>query len=364
MSELQQARQQIQEIDRQMAELFLRRMAAAKEIAAYKQARGLPVEDLRQEERLMDRATALIPDPELRAYYVQFLQDTLAVSKRYQHRLLEGARIAYSGVEGAFAYIAARRIFPDGILVPHASFEEAYQAVAEGDCDSAVLPIENSFAGEVGQVTDLMFAGDLYVNGVYDMQITQNLLGVPGARLEDVKRVLSHPQALSQCRSYLRRRGLEEVSASNTAVAARQVAEAGDIQTAAIASYETAELYGLTVLDHDINESKANTTRFAVFSRAEFDGAGSRDNQTFLLLFSVLDEAGSLAKALNVIGEHGFNMKALRSRPMRNLPWHYYFYVEAEGDDSSEQGKRMIQALSGQCDRLKVVGRYTGVSAT
>ena len=364
MSELQQARQQIQEIDRQMAELFLRRMAAAKEIAAYKQARGLPVEDLRQEERLMDRAAALVPDPGLRAYYMQFLQSTLAVSKRYQHRLLEGARIAYSGVEGAFAYIAAKRIFPDGILVAHASFEEAYQAVAEGDCDSAVLPIENSFAGEVGQVTDLMFTGDLHVNGVYDLQVTQNLLGVPGATLADVKQVVSHPQALSQCRTYLRSRGFREISASNTAVAARQVAEAGDRQTAAIASFETAELYGLTVLDHDINESKTNTTRFAVFSQAEQDGAGSRDNQTFLLLFTVLDEAGSLAKALNVIGEYGFNMKALRSRPMRNLPWHYYFYVEAEGDDSSEQGKRMIQALSSQCDRLKVVGRYTAVNPT
>ena len=364
MNELQQARDEILRIDREMADLFLQRMAAARQIAAYKQAHGLRVEDPQREASLMDRTAELVPDPELRAYYMQFLQNTMAVSKRYQHRLLEGARIAYSGVEGAFAYIAAKRIFPDGIMVSHASFEEAYRAVAEGDCDSAVLPIENSFAGEVGQVTDLMFTGDLHVSGVYDLQVTQNLLGVPGATLADIRQVVSHPQALSQCQSYLRRRGLREISASNTAVAARQVAEAGDKQTAAIASFETAELYGLTVLDHDINESKTNTTRFAVFSRAERDGAGSRDNQTFLLLFSVLDEAGSLAKALNVIGEYGFNMKALRSRPMRDLPWHYYFYVEAEGDDSSEQGKRMIQALSSQCDRLKVVGRYTAVSPT
>lgn len=357
--DLEQARQEIREVDEAMAALFVRRMEAVKTVAAWKKARGLPILDKTQEARVMDRNSALVADPELRSFYVRFLQDVMDASKRYQHRLVEGARIAYSGVEGAFAHIAARRIFPDGRLVSYASFEDAYRAVEDGESDCAVLPIENSYAGEVGQVLDLMFSGGLYVNGVYDLAITQNLLGAPEASLSDVRAVVSHPQALAQCRNYLRARGFAERSASNTAVAAQTVAESGDKSLAAIASAETAALYGLKILDHDVNESRANTTRFAVFSRAERPSTGSRDSGAFLLLFTVKDEAGGLAKAINVISAYGFNMRVLRSRPMKKLPWHYYFYVEAEGDDASEDGHRMLAALRGACPMVKVIGRYT-----
>ena len=356
--DLQEARNEIAAVDEEMAELFLRRMAAVEQVAAYKKERGLPIEDKQQEARVIAGRGALVSDPELRSFYVRFLQDVMNVSKRYQHRLTEGLRVAYSGVEGAFAHIAAKRIFPDGTPVSYHSFEEAYAAVEAGDCDLAVLPFENSYAGEVGQVLDLMFSGGLYVNGVYDLYITQNLLGTRGARIEDVKRVLSHPQALAQCRSYIRARGFEPKSAANTAVAAQTVAETGDPSLAAIASAETAALYGLKILDHDINESRANTTRFAVFSRVENRPEGKRDRGAFLLLFTVKDEAGGLAKAINVISAYNFNMRILRSRPMKDLPWHYYFYVEAEGDDTSENGRRMIEALRGACPSVKVVGRY------
>ena len=357
--DLQEARAEIAAADEEMAELFLRRMAAVRHVAAYKKERGLPIEDLTQEARIIEGRSALVSDPELRSFYVRFLRDVIDVSKRYQHRLTEGLRVAYSGVEGAFAHIAAKRIFPDGTPVSYHSFEEAYAAVEAGDCDLAVLPFENSYAGEVGQVLDLMFSGGLHVNGVYDLYVTQNLLGTQDARIEDVKRVLSHPQALAQCESYLRKRGFEPKSAANTAVAAQTVAETGDSSLAAIASAETAALYGLKILDHDINESRANTTRFAVFSRVENrPEAGKRDRGAFLLLFTVKDEAGGLAKAINVISAYDFNMRVLRSRPMKDLPWHYYFYVEAEGDDTSENGRRMLEALRGACPMVKVVGRY------
>ena len=357
--DIQDARNEIASVDEAMAALFVRRMEAVKAVAAYKKERGLPILDREQEARVLQSRSALVEDPELRSFYVQFLQDTMDVSKRYQRRLTEGVRVAYSGVEGAFAHIAAQRIFPDGVRVAYPSFEEAYAAVAQGESDLAVLPIENSYAGEVGQVIDLMFSGDLFVNGVYDLYITQNLLGMPDAAIGDVRTVVSHPQALGQCQDYIRRHGFEALGASNTAKAAQTVAEAGDKSLAAIASAETAELYGLKILDHDINESRTNTTRFAVFSRVEHRPAGRRDSGAFLLLFTVKDEAGGLAKAINVISAYGFNMRVLRSRPMKNLPWHYYFYVEAEGDDASENGRRMIGALRGACPILKVVGRYT-----
>ncbi len=357
--DLQQARDEIRAVDEAMAKLFLRRMAAAGEIAAYKKERGLPVFDAAQEERVLQRCSEFIDDSELRSYYVEFLRHMMDVSKQYQRRLMDGMRVAYSGVEGAFAHIAARRIFPDALAVPHASFEDAYNAVADGVCDVAVLPIENSYAGEVGQAMDLMFRGSLCVSGVYDLHITQNLLGTNDASLDDVRTVISHPQALAQCEVYLNAHGFKAYAADNTAAAAQTVAERGDRSLAAIASADAAELYGLKILDHDVNESRANTTRFAVFTRVRENPYAGRAGNAFLLLFTVKDEVGGLAKAIDIIAAHHFNMRVLRSRPMKNLPWHYYFYVEAEGDDASPNGREMIEALRAVCTTLKIAGHYT-----
>ena len=361
--ELNEAREKIRQIDGEMAKLFVSRMEAVRKIAEYKRAHGLPIEDKEQEARVIEGRSALIGDPELRSFYVRFLLGTIEVSKSWQHRLNEGLRVAYSGVEGAFAHVASKRIFPDGTAVSYPSFETAYEAVESGECDVAVLPIENSFAGEVGQVLDLMFSGGLYVNGVYDLSVTQNLLGVPGAKLSDVKTVVSHPQALSQCGAYIRANGFKTETAENTALAAKAVAEKNDVSVAAIASSETADLYGLTVLDHDVNESKTNTTRFAVFSRAEHPASASRDGGAFLLLFTVKDEVGGLATAINLISAYNFNLRVLRSRPMKDLPWHYYFYAEAEGDACSENARRMIAALRGVCPMVKVAGHYRTANA-
>lgn len=358
MKDIEKARKAINEADKEMARLFSDRMNAVRDVAAYKAEHGLPIFDADREAEVISRGAALIDDEEIREYYVNFLKYTMELSKQYQHRLMSGVRVAYSGVEGAFAHIAATRIFPDGEHVSYGGFIDAYNAVVNGECDCAVLPIENSYAGEVGQVMDLMFGGSLYVSGVYNLRITHNLLGVPGARIEDIKTVISHPQALDQCAGYIKRHGFEQKRAVNTAMAAKEVAERGYISTAAIASAETAKLYGLAVLDHDINESATNTTRFAVFSRVE-NTAKKNVNSNFMLLFTVKNVSGALAKAIDVIGRHGFNMKVLRSRPMKELAWQYYFYVEAEGDESSEKGREMLEELSLNCDMLKVVGTYS-----
>lgn len=355
---LDRARLIINEVDGEMAKLFERRMEAAKLVAAYKQDHGMPILDARREEEVILRNSGKIEDEVLRGHYTNFLRSTMAVSRAYQRQLIQGMRIAYSGIEGAYAHTAAVRQFPDGQAVSCHSFREAYDKVVSGDCDAAVLPIENSSAGEVGQVTDLIFSGPLFINGMVDLHITHALCAVPGTRLEDVKRVVSHDQALSQCRTFIREYHLQEVAYENTALAAKYVAETGDIHTAAICSADSAKLYGLQVLTDGISDESGNTTRFAVLCRSENRSLSRQEGAHFVLMFTARNEAGSLARALNIIGAHGFNMRTLRSRPMKELLWQYYFYVEAEGDIHSHEGQQMLEELELCCDGIKPAGSF------
>ena len=268
-------------------------------------------------------------------------------------------KVAYSGTEGAFAHIAANKLFRDAEKVAYPDFKAAYDSVVAGECDVVVLPLENSYAGEVGQVTDLMFSGSLYVNHVLPLSVTHDLLAVEGATLETVKTVVSHPQALSQCDDFLRAHGYDQMSYANTALAAKYVAERCDPTVAAIASGESAERYGLKLLAQGINQSQVNTTRFAVLSKSENQNVGKQHGAHFILVFTVRNEAGSLAQALNIIGSHGFNMRTLRSRPMGELLWQYYFYVEAEGNIHSDEGQALLKELAVCCDKIKCVGSFT-----
>ena len=359
MDRLEKARETINRVDAEIARLFEERMGAAREVAVYKREHGLPILDAAREEAVIARGVSRITDESLKEYYVTFQKSLMAVSRSYQSQLLEGMRIAYSGTEGAFAHTAAGRIFPEADRVGYPDFAAAYHAVESGECYAAVLPIENSFAGEVAQVTDLLFSGSLSVSGMYDLSVTQNLLLVEGAEVSEIKTIISHPQALAQCEAYIRKHGWETRAVANTAVAAKTVAEMGEKTVAAIAAEENAALYGLTVADHAINESAGNTTRFAVFTRARHPlPASVGPAGRFILVFTVSHEAGSLARALDVIGKFGFNLRTLRSRPTKNSLWKYYFYVEAEGNVDSGEGRAMLAALGEYCDKLKLAGTY------
>jgi len=359
MDLLKEARQEINEVDKEMAKLFVRRMKAVEKVAAYKKEHGIPVLDSARETQVIQNNAALVEDKELRAYYVNYLQNNMAISRSYQQKILEGMKVAYCGTEGAFAHIATGKLFPTAKRIAYGDFALAYRAVESGECDTAVLPVENSYNGEVGQVTDLMFSGNLYVNALLELAVTQDLLVVPGTKLEDIKEVISHPQALGQCAEYIRANGWDQHEYSNTALAAKYVAGKADKTVAAIASEEAAEMFGLEVLARNINSSRNNTTRFAVFSRSENDHKNNSAGEIFILMFTVKNEAGSLAKAIDVIGRYGFNMRCLRSRPMKELMWQYYFYVEAEGCVHSPAGDAMMRDLGIFCDRLKMVGTYS-----
>ena len=199
MSELDKIRENINSIDEQMAQLFQERMEMSRQVAAFKKDRGLSIRDAERERELIDRDRRFIKDPAVDGYYVQFLRSILDLSCAYQSRLLNGMKVAYSGVEGAYGYIAARRMFPEAQLIAYPDFAAAHKAVEQGEADSAVLPLENSYAGEVGAVMDLLFSGELYINQVLDLEIDHSLLGVEGAAPDTVRTVVSHPQALRQC---------------------------------------------------------------------------------------------------------------------------------------------------------------------
>lgn len=354
-NKLEEARKIINEVDSQMVELFVKRMRAAELVCEHKMEFGLPILDEKREEAVIERNSALIEDEILKGYYIDYLKHLMSISRAYQYRIQNGLKVAYSGVEGAFAHIAAGRIFPQGNRIPYSDFKAAYDSVVREESDVAILPIENSYAGEVGQTIDLIFSGELFINGIYELEIHQNLLGLPEARVEDIKKVTSHPQALSQCHDYIKMRGFSAEESNNTALAAKTVAELKDKSLGAIASVETAEIYGLKVIEANINKSGENTTRFAVLSKAK---ATSPSLSSTVLMFTVKNEAGSLVNAISIIGKYGYNMTALRSRPMKKYSWQYYFYVEIDGKIDTESGIKMIEELGEVCDQLKVAGTF------
>ena len=353
MDQLQQARAEINEVDAQIAALFERRMAAVRQVLEYKREHGLPVLDAGREKEVLAKAALQISDPSLREYYTRVVERMMEVSRAFQSRQLAGFKVGYPGAEGAFSHIAASRIFPARSQQSFVTFEEVFAAVQSGAVDAGVVPFENSYTGEVGEVLDLLWKYDCFIVGRYDLEIRQNLLALPGARLEDLRQVYSHHQAISQCQSWLSQHSFEVVPYPNTALAAKYVSESGDKTKGAIASTDTAALYGLSVLAADINTSAKNTTRFIIISKTPPD-SGNR----FALVFTVRHDAGALAKAMQMIGSHGFNLESIRSRSMKELAWQYYFYAEVVGDPSSAEAAQMLKELSGACSQLKLLGSW------
>ena len=359
MKDLNETRKKINEIDSAMAKLFVDRMNLCKDVAEFKKENSMPIFDSNREDAVLENNLRLIDDEGIKSYYVSFIKNVMKISREYQRSLLTGLKIAYSGIEGAYGYIASSRMYPNCELVSCSNFSKAFKSVEEGECDRAVLPIENSFAGDVGEVMDLIFSGSLYVNRIYDLEIEHNLITLPNTDFSDIKVIISHPQALAQCSRFIEEHGFKTIEEVNTAFAAKRLKDLGDKTMAVIASSETASAYNLKIQKEKINNSELNTTRFASFSRilSNYQNIGE-SKKNFIMVFTVKNVAGALAKCLDIIGAHGFNMRNLRSRPMKNLMWTYYFFCEIEGDLNSEEAKNMFVALNTFCDRLKIVGNY------
>lgn len=362
MDLLQQARTEIDDIDARMAALFERRMQAVADVARYKAQTGKPVFDAEREVAVLDKNTARLQDETLRPYYRTFLQEAMAVSRAYQRAMLGRDTAAYQGVQGAWSHIALRRLFPFSRAISFATWGEVFDAVQHGDAQFGVLPFENSNAGDVSTVLDLLYTHPrLIVARMCDLPIRQDLLGVPGATLAGVRTVISHPQALAQSSVFLQQHGLSTQAWSNTADAARHVAEQKDLSVAAIASAETADLYGLQILAEGVNADGDNTTRFIVIERAGEAPAMTGEGQRLALLFTARHEPGQLAAVLDQIGARNFNMECIKSRPLPHVPFEYYFYVQLVCPAGSTRAdcEALLDTLRTDCSTLRLVGAFT-----
>ena len=360
MDQLEQARAQIDAIDAQMAALFTQRMQAVVQVAQYKAATGKPVFDPAREDALIAKNTARVPG-ELRAYYRRFLQQSLAVSRAYQRRLLGRDVAAYQGVQGAWSHIALTLLLPFASAKAYATWADVCDAVEAGDAQYGVLPFENSNAGDVSAVLDLLYARpQLTVARMASLPIRQDLLALPGAELAGIRTVVSHQQALAQSSPFLKSHGLEARPWGNTADAARHVAESGDKSLAAIASAQTAELYGLQILVKGVNEDGDNTTRFIVVQRGGSGDMPVHAGQRIALLFTVDHKPGKLAQVIERIGGMGFNMESIKSRPLPHVQFEYYFFVQliCPADAEGRTCAALLENLQEPCRTVRLLGVF------
>ena len=269
-------------------------------------------------------------------------------------------RVAFQGVAGAFSQQAAQQFLPDAATVGFPTFFDGFQAAVSGHCDYACLPVENSLAGSINQTYDLLTDSVLHVIGEQVVRVEHTLLAPPGTALGDVKRVYSHTQALEQCRGYLAKRGFEAVTDFDTAGAAKLLSERVKAGTAeghaAIASKRSAEIYGLTVLAENIEDMDFNYTRFFVLGPDEVPkGEGQHKSS---LVIATRHRPGDLVRCLEVFPQNGVNMTKLESRPRRDKPWSYLFYIDIEGHLDDDNVQAAVTGLMRRAAFVKFLGSY------
>ena len=353
MNQLDKAREKINAIDVQIRELFEQRMKSVEEVAEYKLKNNMKIFDPDREAEVIEKNSIKMQNEKLKPYYREYIQAVMDISKSYQESIVNCDTYGYQGVLGAFSHIATQRLFPHGKMKNYAAFEGAVKGVLNHEIAKAVLPFENSYTGEVGEILDLLFKYDVVIQSIYDLKINQNLLGLKGATLCDIKQVYSKDQAINQCQDFLKNFDYELIPYANTALAAKFVSESQDKSKAAIASIETAELYGLEVLAENINTSKDNTTRFVVVGNEL-----PEDGNHLSIVFTVHHESGQLAKIMQIVAKYGFNMENIKSRSLKDASWQYYFYMEIEGHYRDEKMQSMLEECRNSSSNFKVIGVY------
>lgn len=353
MNLLEEARIKINQIDQQVAKLFEERMNVVNDVLAYKRENNLPIFDAAREKDVILRNSTFIQNSVYIPYYQHFLQDLMDVSKQYQLSLLNSNKVAYQGCKGAFSHIALMKLFPDYNAISFSTFQEVFEAVSNREVSYGIIPMENSYTGEIGEVLDLLKKYDCYITDCYNLEVTQNLVGIPGTKINEIKQIYSHPQAIQQSLRYLKPFDVELIPFANTALAAKYIQEEQNPTKAAIAAKETAELYQLEILEEKINTSSDNMTRFIIIEKEL-----KKDVDHFCLLFSLKHEMGQLASVLDCIREFGFNLINIRSRATHETAWEYFFFLELEGSYHSENTEKLIASIEPLTKFFKVVGTY------
>lgn len=381
MPDLSECREKIDRIDTQIMQLLMERQAVSADVAAYKAATGKAVFDRARERQKIQRATELVP-PELASYATVLQTILMEASRDAQHQLLADrssdttrrirealahqsayfpfrATVACQGVEGAYQQIAVDRLFRQPQIEFCNSFEDVFEAVEDGRCEFGVLPVENSTAGSVNRVYDLLRNRDAYIVRSCRLKIEHNLLVRPGMRKEDIRIVYSHEQAIRQCARYLS--AMPDVRVhicENTAMAAEKVAQADRDDVAAIASRDCAQLYGLEICDHSVQDQSNNYTRFACIAKdlAIFPGA---DRASLVAILN--HEPGSLYKVLAKFYALDINLIKLESRPIPGRDFEFMFYFDVECPAAAPQFLSLMDALDDACEECRYLGSYAEV---
>ena len=264
-------------------------------------------------------------------------------------------RVGYQGEPGAFSERAVGALFPDAEAVPIRTLRQVFEALERGDVDHGVVPLENSLAGSINETYDLLSAGKAFVVGEVVVAVDHALLALPGTRLEDIRLVASHPQALAQCDEFLATIDADPIPVYDTAGAAKRIAEEKREGEAAIASEEAAHIYGLEILASRIQTSQINQTRFAAIAR-ELEPLAPADKTSLLL--ELRHEPGSLYRCLRPFAERGLNLSKLESRPIGDRPWEYWFYLDVQAGIGDAGLAAALADLEAEAGRVQVVGSY------
>lgn len=368
---LAQVRAKIDGIDRQLLPLFVERMQCSEQVAALKKEAGEPVFSANREQAILDWARQQGGD--FGGEAAGFYSAIMAISRGRQHRLLPGGEplrameasaarempaipqgVVCQGVEGAYSHQAALDLFPGAAISFRPSWQQVFEDVQAGKAQFGVLPVENSAAGSVTAVYDLILRYRFYIVGAKAVKVAHCLATArPDA---PVRTVISHPQALSQCRGYIAAHGFEAREFSNTAAAAEYVAEQSQEGLGAICSLEAAKQYGLTVLEEEIQDEKNNQTRFVVISRAPILPEGANK---ISLCFSLSHEPGSLYSVLQRFAFCGLNMTKIESRPIPGSVFEYDFYLDFTGNIHEPVTLELICSLYDELPRFSFLGNYS-----
>ena len=378
--ELEEIRAQIDNIDQAMVDLFRKRMELSGQIAAYKAEHNLPVLVPAREREIL-RNVAQFAGPQFENYTRVLYSMLFELSRSYQSKCTgnvsplnrkiteamektpklfpKNPMVACQGVEGAYSQIACEKIFRNPFILYFKNFEGVFNAIEQGMCQYGILPIENSTAGSVNKVYDLMIRHNFSIVRTFRLKVDHNLLVKSGTKLEDIREIYSHEQAIHQCSAFLQQlKGVTVIPVSNTAVAAQMVSESGRSDVAAISSRTCAELYDLAILRSSIQDNGNNHTRFICISKnlEIYPGA---DKTSIMMILN--HKPGALYKVLARIYTLGINVIKLESRPLPDREFEFMFYFDLETSVYSEEFVQLICELEDLCEEFKYLGSYTEV---
>lgn len=372
--DLKDLRNEIDEIDDQLIPLLIKRMNISKQVAEYKVERGIPVLNSEREQQILDDVEAKCG--ELGNTIKTVFSATMDASRAIQHKIIGGGKalreavvssmsdkkitaggmpVACQGVDGAYSGVTAKKLFPDSPVKYYTQFEDVFEAVNKGDTKFGVIPVENSTAGSVHESYDLIMKYRFYVVGAYDLKIEHCLCAKESTRYEDITDIYSHPQALSQCNNFLHNFDFTGINFSNTAAAAKYVAESDKNNIAVICSELAAKKYGLKILKRNVQNNNNNRTRFIVISKELIIG---KDAEKISLIFSLPHKTGSLYRVLGRFSMAGLNLTKLESRPIENSDFSYHFYVDVMGTVREDSTLDLICALSDELPEFELLGNY------